>query len=251
MSCAPSRRQPLRVVLTAGPTREPIDPVRFLSNYSTGYMGAQIAGEALRRGHQVTIVCGPTQESMPQGATVLRIETAREMARALRQQARRAEVVIMAAAVSDFRPARRAQAKLSRHAPRTLRLHATPDLIAELPRAARQLVIGFALETHRVIPRAQAKLRAKRLDALLAQQADGAGSPFGRRRVRAWLLTRSGAVRAFGQRTKPAIARMLLDSIESLWDAQWGCASAALHPALNYPARSLSTRCSHGAVAKW
>lgn len=223
----------LRVVLTAGPTREPIDPVRFLSNYSTGYMGAQVAAEALRRGHQVTIVCGPTQESMPSGAEVLPIETAHEMARALRQQARRAEVVIMAAAVSDFRPARRARAKLSRHAQRTLRLHATPDLIAELPRRARQLVIGFALETHRVVPRAQAKLRAKRLDVLLAQQANGTRVPFGRRRVRAWLLTRGGSVRALGQRTKPAIARMLLDNIESLWNDRWGSPSAAPHAAFN------------------
>ena len=222
----------LRIVLTAGPTREPIDPVRFLSNYSTGYMGAQLAAEALRRGHQVTIICGPTQESMPSGARVLPIETAEEMARALRRQARRAEVIIMAAAVSDFRPARLAGAKLSGHAQRTLRLRATPDLIAELPRRARQLVIGFALETHQVVPRAQAKLRAKRLDLLLAQEANRAGAPFGRRRVRAWLLTRGGSVSALGQRTKPAIARMLLEKIESLWDDQWGSTCATPHTAL-------------------
>ena len=208
------------MLITAGPTREPIDPVRFLSNYSTGYMGAQLAGEALRRGHRVTIIHGPTSEPMPSAARVIEVERAREMARALRREARRADAIIMAAAVADYAPARRARSKLKRAGRTTLRLRATPDLIGRLPRRKGQIIAGFALETERAIPRANAKLREKRLDLIVAQHATPARGPFGRQPVRAWLLERAGAVIPLGRLPKPRIARALLDKIEALWYGQ-------------------------------
>jgi len=236
------KRRPLTLLISAGPTREPIDPVRFISNYSTGYMGARLAAEALARGHRVVIVRGPTEEPMPAGARIVAVETSGEMARALHREGAHADVVLMAAAVCDFRPARVASRKLPRQATRSLRLEATPDLIAQLPRRVGQLRAGFALETGGVIPRARRKLRAKRLDLVLAQQlptpkrlvrgqANGgglrpgargwrAGAPFGRRAVRAWLLGPGNEVEALGVRSKSALARALLDKAEALWYGQ-------------------------------
>ena len=221
------RKRPLRVLISAGPTREPLDPVRFISNYSTGYMCARLAAEALARGHRVTVVSGPSAEPLPPKARRIAVEQAAEMERTMRWQSGSADVIIMAAAVSDLRPVRRFPSKLPR-IPRALRLQATPDIISRLPRRSRQLVVGFALETDRVLAHAQQKLRAKRLDLLLAQQ----GTPFGRRKVRAWLLERcsqSGlssrqskldAVQPLGVRSKAEIARVLLDKIEALWYGQ-------------------------------
>ena len=210
----------LRLLISAGPTREPIDPARFLSNYSTGYMGAQLARQALTRGHRVTMVCGPVSEPMPARARVIPVEDAHAMARALRAEAPRADAILMAAAVSDFRPARLASMKLRRRARRVLVLEGTPDIIATLPRRTGQVIVGFALETDHTVARAWQKLKAKRLDVLLAQQANGTGSPFGRRRVHAWLLSRDGSTTALGTASKARVARVLLDKVEALWYGQ-------------------------------
>ena len=210
----------LRVLISAGPTREPIDPVRFLSNYSTGVMGSRLAAEALLRGHRVTVVYGPATEALPRGARCVSVERSVQMARAMRRYAPRADVVIMAAAVSDFRPAQRRRTKITRRGQMTLRLCATPDILGSLPRRPRQVVVGFALESARVAQRARRKLFGKHLDLLLAQQVSPARSPFGRRAVRAWLLDRSGQVTRLGVVSKSLVARALLDKIEALWYGQ-------------------------------
>ncbi|OGW92229.1 MAG: hypothetical protein A3D28_01525 [Omnitrophica bacterium RIFCSPHIGHO2_02_FULL_63_14] len=208
-----------RVLISAGPTREPLDPVRYLSNESTGYMGARLAAEALLRGHRVTVVRGPASEPFPRGARIIPVTSANEMERAMRRQARGADAVIMAAAVADFRPARASGTKLPRRARLTLTLEATPDIVARLPRRPGRVVAGFALETARVLPHAARKLREKQLDLLVAQSARR-GFPFGRRKVRAWLVERGGRVTDLGWAAKPAVARALLDKIEALWYGQ-------------------------------
>ena len=215
-----ARTRPLRILISAGPTREPIDPVRFISNYSTGYMGAQVATEALARGHRVTVVSGPVSEPLPAGARIIRVERTSEMWRALQRQANHADVIIMAAAVADFRPARPMAEKIRRVRRWRLELEATPDIIGALPRRSGQVVAGFALETSRVLARAREKLRAKRLDVLLAQAMNGLGSPFGRRPVHAWLLSRDGEAVALGVVSKRTVAGALLDKVESLWYGQ-------------------------------
>lgn len=223
----PRTRRALRVLISAGPTREPIDVVRFISNYSTGYMGAVLAAEALRRGHRVTVVHGPMTESLPEGVRVVPVERAQEMEQALRAHAPRADVIIMAAAVADFRPIHRVATKWSRHGRRVLALSATPDIVRRLPRRAGQLVVGFGVESTQVVARARRKLRAKRLDLLLAQRVpppkalvggrtNGQGSPFGRHRVSAWLLGSRGSVTSLGTVRKTVVARALLDKIEAL-----------------------------------
>lgn len=212
-------RRRLRIVITSGPTREPLDPVRFLSNYSTGYMGAALANEALRRRHLVRVISGPAAEPLPRLAHVIRVEQASQMEQRLRRQASWADVIVMAAAVSDYRVERPASQKRRRQGTVVLRLVATPDIIGGLPRRPGQLIAGFALETSRVLSHARQKLRHKRLDVLLAQRV-GSSRPFGRRAVQAWLLDRAGAIVPLGRRSKPALARVLLDKIESLWYGQ-------------------------------
>jgi phosphopantothenoylcysteine decarboxylase/phosphopantothenate--cysteine ligase len=213
----------LRVLVSAGPTREPIDAVRFLSNYSTGYMGARLAAAALARGHAVTVVSGPVAEPLPAGARVVPVERAADMARALRRLLPRADALIMAAAVADFRSAHAAAGKRPRVRGLTLRLAATPDILAGLPRRPGQVIAGFALEPSPVLPRARRKLAAKRLDLLVAQRVPpvtrrgpGGGAPFGRSRVQAWLLERGGKAAPLGARSKAQIAGVLLDKVEAL-----------------------------------
>jgi len=220
-------RHPLRLLISAGPTREPVDPVRFISNYSTGYMGAQLAAEALARGHRVTVVSGPVTESMPSGMRLVSVSDARGMEAAMRRAAPRADAIIMAAAVSDFRLARPRASKLQRRARLTLRLEATPDILARVPGRERQLRVGFALEMGAVVPAAMRKLHEKRLDLLVVQRLNGKGSPFGRGRVQAWLVARSErrpktgeVVRRLGRVSKSEVARVLLDKIEELWYGQ-------------------------------
>ncbi|MBI4342549.1 MAG: phosphopantothenoylcysteine decarboxylase [Candidatus Omnitrophica bacterium] len=211
----------LRIVITAGPTREPIDPVRFLSNYSSGYMGACLAEESLRRGHRVTVISGPGSEALPSRARVVPVEQARDMETALRREARRADVVIMAAAVADFRPAAIQPVKRPRRGRLTLSLRATPDIIGRLPRRSGQIRVGFALETGKTaVQRAARKLRDKQLDLVLAQRASTARPPFGRQAVRAWVLERGGSAEPLGIASKAKVARVLLDKIEALWYRQ-------------------------------
>ena len=211
------RGRPLRLLISSGPTREPIDAVRFLSNYSTGYLGRCLASEALKRGHQVTVVSGPTPYRLPRGVRVIQVEHTRQMQDALRNQLPRADALIMAAAVCDFQPVRPTAAKLARRGTLTLRLTATPDVVGTLPRRAHQCLIGFALETERVVERALAKLKAKRLDLIVAQHANGTDSPFGPRPVTACFVDPSGSVTSLGEVSKSRLARRILDEVERLW----------------------------------
>lgn len=216
------RRGAIRLLISSGPTREPLDSVRFLSNYSTGFMGSCVAREAVRRGHRVAVVSGPAACPPPRKVAVTWVETAEQMRAGLRRHLPGADVLVMAAAVCDFRAAARRRGKLPRRGAMTLRLRATPDIVASLPRRRGQLVVGFALETGRAFSRASRKLKEKRLDLIVGQQLEGSGDPFGRHAVHAFLLRASGQVRRLGRLAKPALARALLDEIEQLWYGQPG-----------------------------
>lgn len=164
-------RRPLRVVVTAGPTREPLDDVRYLTNASTGRMGIELAREARRRGARVTLVLGPTTEAPPPGVDVVRVVTCREMLSATRAAARGADVLVFAAAPADWRPAVRAKGKLKKDGsgrPRGLTLVENPDIAATLGRTKGARVhVGFALEVQRPFFFARRKLEKKRFDAIV------------------------------------------------------------------------------------
>jgi len=169
---------PLRFLITAGPTREYLDPVRFLSNDSSGRMGFALAHAAARRGHRVTLVHGPVALAPPPGVKVVPVVSAAEMLATCRRRWPRHQVLIMAAAVADYTPLRPAREKIKKsRRPLILRLRPTPDILAELSRRRRpgQIVVGFALEDR--VPRrnAESKLRRKNLDAIVLNRPEAIG----------------------------------------------------------------------------
>lgn len=170
------------VLITAGPTREYLDDVRFLSNGSTGRMGYAIAAAARRAGHRVHLVAGPTELEPPEGVDVTPVVSAQDMARAVAERVAAVDVVFGAAAVADERPAQRAAGKAAKPAgPRTLELVPNPDIIAEVGRAAgTRSVVGFALQADgdwpAALSRGREKLLAKGLDAIVVNLAGAMGA---------------------------------------------------------------------------
>lgn len=169
------------VLITAGATREEIDPVRFLSNRSSGRMGFALAEAARARGAEVTVVAGETSAQAPQQVRLMRASSAEEMRAAVMREIEAATVFIAAAAVSDYRPAQRAESKIKKSdATLTLALEPTPDILAEVAAARHNglLVVGFAAETTNVLEHAREKLARKRLDAIVANDITRAGAGF-------------------------------------------------------------------------
>lgn len=208
-----------RLVVTAGGTQEPIDPVRFIGNRSSGKTGFAIAEEAARRGAQVSLVTGPTHLADPFGCEVVRVQTALEMRAAVLARADDADVVVMSAAVADFRPAAFSATKLKKaDAPMTIELERNPDILAELgERGVRALLVGFAAETGDVEENARAKLEQKRCDLVVANDVSDASLGFGTEMNRVAFVTREGA-EWLPVLPKRAIARALLDRIAGMLD---------------------------------
>jgi phosphopantothenoylcysteine decarboxylase/phosphopantothenate--cysteine ligase len=207
--------QPLagkRVLITAGPTREPIDPVRFLSNHSTGKMGYALAQEARQLGAQVTLLSGPVQLPPPIGVELVAVETAAELFTALRQHAPAADVCILSAAVADYRPAIVADQKIKKSADTaTLELTKTEDGLAWLGANTRpgQTVIGFALETRDAEAYGQDKLIRKNADLIVVNTLADPGAGFGHDTNQVTVLGRAGKLAQLPLASKTEIARQL------------------------------------------
>jgi phosphopantothenoylcysteine decarboxylase/phosphopantothenate--cysteine ligase len=206
------------VLVSAGPTREPIDPVRYVSNRSSGRMGYAVAAAALRRGARVTLVSGPTSLQPPRGCEVVRVETAAEMSDALRSRVTAADVVVMVAAVADYRPSEVATAKIKKKAARLeLSLEKTEDILSGLAAArGRRVVVGFAAETNDVRANAIAKLQDKGLDLIVANDVAAPGSGFEVATNAALLIDREGREVATGLVTKDELADRVLDGVVTL-----------------------------------
>lgn len=204
----------VRVLVTAGPTYEPLDPVRFLGNRSSGKTGYTIAEEAARRGATVTLISGPTGLPDPFGVDTVRVNTAVEMLDAARKAFRVADVLVATAAVSDFRPATTASEKVKKDgAPLILELERNPDILATLAaEKGSRLVVGFAAETRDVLEAAQGKLAAKNLDLVVANDVSVEGLGFGSDRNRVWLVGPE-ATEEVPELRKGAIARLLWDRL--------------------------------------
>ena len=207
----------VRVVVTAGGTREPIDPVRFIGNRSSGKMGHAIADAAARRGAAVTLVT-TTDRPAPAGATVVRVTTAEELEHAVLGVYPDADVVVMAAAVADFRPKSSAVAKIKkRDGLPELHLEPTPDILAELGRRKdSQVLVGFAAETEDVRANAAAKLAAKRVDLMVANDVSEPDAGFEVDTNRAVILDPTGSGEDVPLRTKLALADVILDRVRGL-----------------------------------
>lgn len=217
-----------RVVVTAGPTREPVDPVRYVSNHSSGKMGVALAEAAWRRGADVVLVAGPIQVAPPVGVRVSRVETTQQMAAAVAAELPQADVLVMAAAPADFRPASVAEQKLKRgDGGRTLELAPTADILAATRALRREgaVVVGFALETTDLEANARKKLASKDLDLIVLNDATEPGAGFGVDTNRVTLLARDGSVDALPLLPKGEVADAILDRAERLLDARASGAS--------------------------
>jgi phosphopantothenoylcysteine decarboxylase / phosphopantothenate---cysteine ligase len=216
--------------VTAGPTREAIDPARYISNPSTGKMGYALAAEALARGAEVTLISGPTHLAPPDGAHLVRVTSAEEMFRATLNQAQGADLVLKAAAVADYRPEQRARGKIKKEALRRrasgrggdrtvlLRMLPTPDILEELGRRKKpgQVLVGFAAETDDLEGNALKKLQRKNLDLIVANRIGGAGEGFEADTNRAIVLDQTGRRTELPLMTKTEMARTLLDMAGAL-----------------------------------
>ena len=208
-----------RLLVTSGPTREPIDPVRYLSNRSSGKMGHAITTAALRRGAAVILISGPTALTPPPGATFVPVQTAEEMREAALQHLAAATVVIKAAAVADYRVANPAGQKIKSKKDEglTLDLVPNPDILRELAaRKGRTFLVGFAAETHDVRRHAQAKLAAKGIDLLVANDVSRQGIGFEADDNQVVLLDRWGGELELPKMSKLAVADAILDRVLAL-----------------------------------
>ena len=208
------------VLITAGPTREKIDPVRYLTNRSSGRMGYALAEAALRRGARVLLVSGPTALNPPGAAEVTRVESAEEMHQAVLKLLPEATIVIKTAAVSDYRPKSPASQKIKRGGPVTLELEPTIDILAEIARHKQsQLIIGFAAETQNALENARKKLASKSLDAIVVNDVSREGVGFDSDRNAVTIITQHEVVEV-PETTKWEVAQRVLDQVVRLRNPQ-------------------------------
>ncbi len=207
-----------KILITAGPTREMLDPVRFLTNLSTGEMGYALARVAASKGYQVSLVSGPTDLQPPKGVRFYPVVSAAQMKKICTELFPKHDGLIMTAAVCDFMPDRSERHKIVSSKGMTLRLRRTPDILASLARRkGSRIVIGFCLETRDLIRRATDKLIRKRADGIVANFYDPKRQvPFGKRRVTVHLIGPDGAVRSLVNRSKAQVAGAVLGWMQGL-----------------------------------
>ena len=204
------------VLVTAGPTREYVDPVRYISNRSSGKMGYALAEAALRRGAHVILVTGPVGLKAPGAAEVVKVETAEQMREAVMGNLKRATIAIKTAAVADYRPKQAAAEKIKRKGPLTMEFEPTADILAEIARARQnQLLVGFAAETSNVLAHAKDKLERKQLDMIVANDVSKTAIGFDSDRNAVTILTRDGQVIEV-ETTKWEVAHRVLDEVVAL-----------------------------------
>jgi phosphopantothenoylcysteine decarboxylase / phosphopantothenate---cysteine ligase len=207
-----------RILVTAGPTHEPIDAVRFVGNRSSGKMGFAVAREAARRGAAITLIVGPTHLGDPPGVEVVRVETAEEMRDAVMARFDDADAVVKAAAVADWRPKEIAEGKLKKDAgaPEVF-LEPTPDILQELgERKGDRILVGFAAETDDLEAAGRDKLRSKHLDVIVVNEVGRAGTGFEADTNRALILSADGSDEPLREWTKPDLAAAICDRLQSL-----------------------------------
>ncbi|HXP46366.1 MAG TPA: bifunctional phosphopantothenoylcysteine decarboxylase/phosphopantothenate--cysteine ligase CoaBC [Terriglobales bacterium] len=201
------------VLITAGPTREPIDPVRYIGNRSSGRMGYALAEAALRRGARVVLVSGPTALQAPGAAEVVAVETAEEMRQAVLSRLNDATIIIKAAAVADYKPRQRSLQKIKRKGALSLELEPTSDILAEVAsKRSSQIVVGFAAETENVLENARRKLASKSLDAIVVNDVSRKGIGMDSERNAVTIITPAETIDV-PETTKWEVAHRVLDAV--------------------------------------
>ncbi len=205
-------------LITAGPTYEDIDPVRFITNRSTGKMGFALAEAAAARGAEVTLISGPTTLPSPIGVKLIRVRSASQMREKVLEQLKGSKVVIKAAAVTDFRPRSTSSQKIKKDVPlQALELELTEDILTEVgQQKGERLLVGFAAESEGVVPYALKKLKEKKLDLIVANDISLPGSGFGADTNQVTIITADGKETPLPQLPKSEVAECILDKIEEM-----------------------------------
>jgi phosphopantothenoylcysteine decarboxylase/phosphopantothenate--cysteine ligase len=209
----------VRFLITAGPTREPIDPVRYISNRSSGKMGYAIAEAAIEAGHEVVLISGPVDVARPRGAAVIPISTSDQMFEAVHRQVRNCDILVMCAAVADYKPAKVSKNKIKKRGDNiSLELVPTRDILASLPKDRQYLVVGFAAETENVETNAQKKLREKNCDIVVANDVSRADSGMESDLNEVTILFRDGETKTISRASKKIISRDLVKYFENYFE---------------------------------
>jgi phosphopantothenoylcysteine decarboxylase/phosphopantothenate--cysteine ligase len=213
---APKDLRGERILVTAGPTQEPFDPVRYITNYSSGKMGYALAVAARRRGADVTLVSGPTELPVPQGVAFVRVKTALEMRDAVMARLEESTVLIKAAAVADYRPAIFEKTKIKKKdAALTLSLERNPDILTEAAgRKGDRILVGFSMESDNALENARAKLMGKGMDFIVANDVTESGAGFRTDTNIIRIIDREGTVEAFPLMDKMDVAGVILDRVK-------------------------------------
>ena len=207
----------MRFLITAGPTREPIDPVRYLSNRSSGKMGYAIAEAAIEAGHEVVLISGPVEVARPRGVAVVSVSTSDEMFAAVRQHSSRCDILVMCAAVADYKPARVSKSKIKKRSEdMLLELIPTRDILGSLPQDRPFLVVGFAAETENLQANAQKKLREKNCDVVIANDVSAPDSGMESDQNEVEIFVREGETKKISRATKKIVARELIKIFENV-----------------------------------
>ncbi|MFH1837040.1 MAG: phosphopantothenoylcysteine decarboxylase [Candidatus Omnitrophota bacterium] len=207
-----------KILITAGPTREPLDPVRYITNHSSGTLGYKIAEKTRKEGYDVTLISGPVNIPPPKGVKVIPVETAREMEKEVKRHIKKNDCIVMAAAVCDFRAAKETKKKIKKKRSLNIRLTMTTDILGGMKHIKGIKRIGFALETNDPIKNGMKKLKEKGLDLIIINAKTRENDPFGggaKKRDYA-ILDPMGSVRNIKKRTKTEIAEIIKKEIKKL-----------------------------------
>lgn len=211
--------RPARLVLiTSGPTQEFIDPVRFISNPSTGRIGYELAREAKLRSFKVVLISGPTRLAPPKNVRFIPVITGLEMRKMVKKFFKQADYLIMAAAVSDYKAARPKKQKIKAEGAIKLKLVRNPDILDEVSKnkGNKKVLVGFALETRNLVKNARLKLRKKKLDFIVANKAERSRTPFGDNKVSCVIIDKFGEKRNLRNISKRELSRVIFDKIETV-----------------------------------
>lgn len=209
------------VLVTAGPTREAIDPVRYISNRSSGKMGYSIARAANRRGARVTLISGPSSETPPESVSLISVETASEMEKAVIKNVSGTHVLIMSAAVSDFMPFRKSKVKHEKNALNTLQLKKTADIIQKVGTSKKRcFLVGFAAETGSAVDRARRKLKDKNLDLIVLNDVSQKGAGFEVDTNIVTIIDKKGTITEYPEMKKIDVANVILDRVVTFYPSR-------------------------------
>jgi phosphopantothenoylcysteine decarboxylase/phosphopantothenate--cysteine ligase len=207
------------ILVTAGPTRERIDSVRYISNFSTGNMGYELAKVSIEKGYKVTLISGPTALGKPGGARFISVEDTSQMEKAVRDNIENADCLFMASAVCDWRPIKRRSGKIKKAGKdrMTIDMVPNPDILRSVGRKKKgKLIAGFALEADSAVEKAKAKLKDKHLDLVVANSVKGR-TPFGAGNTDVTIMDKRGRTEKIVNASKKKVAARILRSAEKIW----------------------------------